>query len=181
MKKLFKNILVSLAFTLICFAAQTVNAVEMDARSAKTILADQNLEHKVNGALSAQVPSGSFTVVSYEARILLAGQVLTIEEKSKAEAAVKNTVGVHAVWNYLTVGPVEDAGQISKDAAITTAVKGKLMLQKGINSGNIKVVTSNKVVYLLGKRVGNPTKVNKAIKEISQLDGVSNVVNLIGK
>lgn len=190
MKKLLKTLLITAAITISTGAlAETigehvdnaVDSVKSGANTTKIVISDQNLERKINNVLAAQLPNGSFTVTSYHANVLLAGQVSNTEDKNKAERAVKETDGVKAVWSYLTVEANETAADISKDALITTKVKNKLLMQKGINSANIKVVTSHGVVYLLGGSVGKTHKVNKAIKNISKIEGVLNVVNLIGK
>jgi len=159
--------------------AGTAVAVGSDARGGSTVIDDQTLEHKVNNVLDAQVPNGSFTVASYNQRVLLAGQVRSQEDKDKAELAVMNTKGVKKVWNYLTVGLNETVGDITKDTYLTSAAKSRLIAQKGVNANNIKVVTCAKVVYLLGKKAGDPVQVQGAIKGIEQIAGVDKVVNLI--
>ena len=162
-------------------AVGTGVATATDARGTDSVVNDQSLEHQVNNVLGAQVPKGSFTVASYKKEILLAGQVPNAGDKAKAEKAVSNTVGVKKVWNYLTIGPNETAGDISQDAYLTSVAKTKLIAQKDVNANNIKVVTSNKVVYLLGSKSGNSHQIHAAINAIKNIDGVKNVVNLIGK
>ena len=142
---------------------------------------DQTLEYKVNQILGYQLPEASFTVVSYGQKILLAGQVPTALDKTKAVIAVTNTTGVNKVWNYLTVGENEDSKDIAKDAYLTSAAKTRLIAQKGVNTNNIKVVTSNKVVYLLGNNAGDPAQLKAAIVGIKGISDVHDVVNLIGQ
>ena len=156
-------------------------ATASDARGTDSVVDDQSLEHQVNNALGAQVPEGSFTVASYKSEILLAGQVPSAEDKIKAQKAVSSTAGVKKVWNYLTIGQNETAGDITEDAYLTSSAKTRLIAQKGVNTNNIKVVTSNKVVYLLGRKSGNAHQIHAAINGIKNIDGVKNVVNLIGK
>jgi osmotically-inducible protein OsmY len=95
--------------------------------------------------------------------------------------AVTNTTGVNKVWNYLTVGENEDSKDIAKDAYLTSAAKTRLIAQKGVNTNNIKVVTSNKVVYLLGNNAGDPAQLKAAIVGIKGISDVHDVVNLIGQ
>jgi osmotically-inducible protein OsmY len=156
-------------------------ATATDTRGSDTVVDDQSLEHKVNDVLGAEVPGGSFTVASYAQQVLLAGQVPSADAKAKAEAAAANTVGVRRVFNYLSVGPNEDAGAISEDAYLTSAAKTRLIAQKGVNTNNIKVVTSHKIVYLLGRNAGKPHQIRAAITGIKGLSGVRGVVNLIGQ
>lgn len=142
---------------------------------------DQALAHSVNNVLKAQLPEGSFTVASYGKEVLLAGQVPTAQDKTKAELAVSNTAGVGKVWNYLTVGENEDTAQITQDAYLTSAAKTRLVAQKGVNANNIKVVTSDKVVYLLGSKAGKRSQIKAAIVGIKGINDVSNVIDLINK
>lgn len=160
-------------------AAAAGTATAMDARGGGNVIDDQGLEHKVNNVLSATVPNGSFTVASYAKNILLAGQVPSVADKYKAQTAVDNTSGVRKVWNYLTVGANEDAGAITNDAYLTSSAKTRLIAQKDVNTNNIKVVTSNGVVYLLGHKAGKPHQIRAAIAGIKSISGVKNVVNLI--
>lgn len=186
MRNLFQILLISgtLMCTVSCAAtvvtgAATGTAVAVDARGGKGVVHDQDLEHKVNNVLDAVTPNGSFTVASYSSHVLLAGQVPTASDKAKAYAAAKNTHGVKGVWNYLTVGPNEGAGGVTQDAYITSAAKTRLIAQKDVNTNNIKVVTSNGVVYLLGHKAGKTSEIKGAIVGIKGISGVKNVVNLI--
>ncbi|MBP9742087.1 MAG: BON domain-containing protein [Burkholderiales bacterium] len=167
------------AATVVGAGAGTAAATGTDTRGFSTVVSDQNLEHKVNSVLSAQVPNGSFTVAGYSGKILLAGQVPNEDDYDKADIAVVNTHGVKKVWNFLTVGKNETVGDISADAYITSAAKTRLIGQKGVNTNNIKVVTCAGVVYLLGQNAGRREQLDAAISGIRQISGVKNVVNLI--
>ena len=160
-------------------AAGTTAAVATDTRGATTVVSDQTLEHNVNNVLDAQLPYASFTIASFDHMVLLAGQVRSEEDRDKAELVVTNTQGVKKVWNHLTIGPNEMMGDITKDTYITSAAKTRLIAQKEVNANNIKVVTCEKVVYLLGKNAGDPVQISGAIQGIRQIDGVKKVVNLI--
>ncbi len=154
-------------------------ATVADTRGPGTVISDQSLEHDVNSNLKGAVPNGSFTVASYSHEVLLAGQVPTAADKKAAMFAVKNTKNVKKVWNYLTIGTNESLADISNDTYLTSVAKTRLIGQKGVNANNIKVVTCNGVVYLLGKKSGDPVQINGAIEGIRQIDGVKNVINLI--
>ena len=167
------------AATVIGAGVGTAAATGTDSRGFGTVVDDQGLEHKVNSVLDAQVPEGSFTVASYNGKVLLAGQVSSDVEKSKAQIAASNTVGVKQVWNYVSIGKKESVGDISSDAYITSAAKTRLIAQKDVNTNNIKVVTCAGVVYLLGDNAGSTHQVQGAIDGIRQISGVKNVVNLI--
>ncbi len=173
------TVMTGCAATVIGAGVGAATATGADARGGGGVLGDQSLEHKVNSVLDAQVPSGSFTVASYDSDILLAGQVPSQKEYNKANLAVENTEGVKKVLNHLKIGKKESIGDISKDAYITSAAKTRLIAQKEVNTNNIKVVTCAGVVYLLGKDAGDKIQINGAINGIREISGVKDVVNLI--
>ena len=156
-------------------------ATAADARGSGNVIGDQTLEHDINNVLHAQIPHGNFTVASYAKEVLLAGQVPSAADKAKAEIAATNTAGVKKVFNYLTIKANETAGDTTHDAYLTSSAKTRLIAQKGVNTNNIKVVTSDNVVYLLGYNAGKAQQIKGAIIGIKGISGVDNVVNLIGK
>lgn len=177
------GVLIAIGFTSFIIPS-TVFAADANASAANSNgmverVDDQNLERKVNQVLSDQLVKGNLTVASYGHGLLLAGQVATHKDKTKAVTAAKNTTGVSKVWDYLSVGPNEDAGDIANDAYLTTAAKSRLIAQKGVNTNNIKVVTSSRVVYLLGKNAGQSEQIKAAIVGIKGINNVRKVVNLI--
>lgn len=161
--------------------ASTTDANNVTERTMGNTIDDQNLARSVSNVLDEQIPDGSFIIVSYGSKILLAGHVLRSTDIPKAINGAKNTQGVSSVWNYLTVGKKETAADISNDSYLTVAAKTRLIAQKNVNTNNIKVVTSNKIVYLLGSNAGNPNEIKEAIEGIKQIAGVKNVINLIDK
>ena len=169
----------SCAATLIGAGVGTAVASSTDTRGIGTVVTDQDLEHKVNAVLAAQIPSGSFTVASYANRVLIAGQVANENDYNKIHDAVMQVVGVTKVWNYVEVTQNETIADISKDTYITSVAKSRLILQKQVNANNIKVVTCAGVVYLLGNNAGTRYQIQGAIQAIKQISGVHGVVNLI--
>ncbi|MDD3265571.1 MAG: BON domain-containing protein [Burkholderiales bacterium] len=155
--------------------ATTGVAVAEDPRSSSGVFDDQGLRSKVSDAVTATVP-GNIEVTSYNARILLSGQVSNAEGKSKAEAMAKQVPGVKSVYNYLEVGKNQSATQSSKDAYITSAVKSKLLFTKNVDSNDVKVVTTNGVVYLLG--MVDEYQANKMTEAARQVSDVKRVVPL---
>lgn len=168
------------AATVIGAGVGTAAAVGTDSRGSTVVVDDQTLEHRVNNALDAIVPNGSYTVASYSQNVLLAGQVPTPEDMDKAELAAVNAKGVKKVWNYLTVGVNETLGDISHDTYLTSLAKTRLIGQTKVNTNNIKVVTCSSVVYLMGdSSAGDPVQIAGAIKSIKTINGVKGVVDLI--
>lgn len=155
--------------------ATTGVAVAEDPRGGSGVFDDQSLRSKVSDAVSATVP-GNVEVTSYNARILLSGQVPNADGKEKAEAMAKQVPGVKLVYNYLEIGKSQSASQSSKDAYITSAVKSKLLFTKNVDSNDVKVVTTNGVVYLLG--MVDEYQANKMTQAARQVSDVKRVVPL---
>lgn len=150
-------------------------AVAEDPRSSSGVFDDQSLRSKVSDAVGATV-SGNVEVTSYNARVLLAGQVPNIEAKEKASAMARQVPGVKGVYNYLEVGKNQSATQSSKDTYITSAVKSKLLFTKSVDSNDVKVVTTDGVVYLMG--MVDEYQANKMTQAARQVSDVKRVVPL---
>lgn len=160
-------------------AAGTGVAIGTDDRGTKSVFDDQGLGNRAKDIATAINSKGSYTISSYNGIILLAGQVPTQSDKDKIYSSVQNMNGIKGVANYLEVGKNQSMGQISKDVYLTSSAKSRLIAQKDVNTNNIKVVTCNGVVYLMGAKAGNSTQINGAISGIREIDGVKNVINLI--
>lgn len=77
-----------------------------------------------------------------------------------------------------TADAVKEAPGNTSDAAISTAVKGKLADDESVSASNIDVDTDNGVVYLKGKQ-DSQAAAQRAEQIARQTDGVRAVVNEI--
>lgn len=157
-------------------AAASTGAVASDPRSSSGVFDDQSLRGKVNDAINAMIPGNSVEVTSYNSAILLTGQVISPDNKAKAESIALQVAGVRKVYNYIEVGATQSASQTSKDAYLTSAIKSNMLFSKGVSSNDVKVVTTNGVVYLMG--LVDPYQANKMAKSASEIDGVKQVITL---
>lgn len=83
---------------------------------------------------------------------------------------------MRGVFNQLTIGPKISSGRVIKDSWVTSQAKSKLLVTKGIKSNDIKVVTENGVVYLMGDVTKQEAKL--VVDTVRYLDGVKKVVVL---
>ena len=72
--------------------------------------------------------------------------------------------------------PLQTAGEYFDDSVITTAVKSKILGEKGLSSLSINVVTKDGVVTLSGK-VDTGAHSDLAVRVAKKVNGVSGVVN----
>lgn len=151
-------------------------AVASDPRSGDGVFDDQSLRRKVDDAINATVPGNNVEVTSYNQSILLTGQVISPDNKTKSETMALQVPGVKKVYNYIEIGKSQSASQTSKDAYLTSAIKSNLLFSKGVSSNDVKVVTTSGVVYLMG--MVDPYQAKRMAKAASEIDGVKSVVTL---
>ncbi|THA07476.1 division/outer membrane stress-associated lipid-binding lipoprotein [Rodentibacter pneumotropicus] len=153
--------------------------VATDPRTMGTQVDDETLEFKVENALDKdeQIKSEArVNAVSYSARVLLIGQVPSENTKETATGLAKGVDGVVDVYNELRVNPKITIGQISKDSWITTQVKSKMLVDDRVKSTDVKVITENGEVFLLGNVT--QAQADAAAEIASKIGGVQKVVKV---
>ncbi|WP_082859448.1 BON domain-containing protein [Microbulbifer sp. Q7] len=152
-------------------------------RSFGTYIDDQQLETitKVNiGKAHPQLKAANIDVVSFNGVVLLTGQVPSNELRNLAGATAQQVHSIRQVYNEIQVRGTTSMLARTSDTWLTTKVKSALLADKEIDSGRIKVVTENGVVYLMGlltrqeaenaaektRTVGGVQKVVKAVEYI---------------
>ncbi|HEV8611441.1 MAG TPA: BON domain-containing protein [Thermoanaerobaculia bacterium] len=73
--------------------------------------------------------------------------------------------------------PNRPVGQVMDDAAITAAVKAKLLADPQVGGLKIDVDTRNGVVYLTGDHMKSQAEIDQAIKLAKETSGVKDVVS----
>ncbi|WP_417658709.1 division/outer membrane stress-associated lipid-binding lipoprotein [Pseudidiomarina sp.] len=148
-----------------------------DTRSVGTQIDDQTIEVRVITALKNddRMDDSRVQVVSFNRSVLLLGQVNNSSLRELASHIVRNTQGVDRVHNELQVAPVISFGQISKDTYITSKIKAKFVANDKINVSDIKVVTENGEVALMGLVDRDTAKL--AIDIARNINGVTRVID----
>ncbi|HHF3692876.1 TPA: division/outer membrane stress-associated lipid-binding lipoprotein [Haemophilus influenzae] len=153
--------------------------VATDPRTTGTQIDDETLEFKVENAVEkdAQIKAeGRVNAVSYNGRVLLIGQVPNSDVKDTATALAKGVEGVNEVYNELTVSPKISFAQISKDSWLTTQVKSKMFVDGRVKATDVKVISENGEVFLLGNVT--QSQVNAAADIASKISGVKKVIKV---
>ncbi len=148
-------------------------------RTPGTILDDQVLEGVVKRSIRSAVgglKGNHVVVVSYNGVVLLAGQVATDVIKAQAETAAAGVTGVRRVHNELELGGPISYVSRSNDSWITTKVKTKLLADKQSHANQIKVVTENGVVYLMGTLLR--AEADHAVQVTKTVYGVQKIVKV---
>lgn len=153
--------------------------VATDPRTTGTQIDDETLEFKVENAVEkdAQIKAeGRVNAVSYNGRVLLIGQVPNSDVKDTATALAKGVKGVNEIYNELAVSPKISFAQISKDSWLTTQVKSKMFVDGRVKATDVKVISENGEVFLLGNVT--QSQANAAADIASKISGVKKVIKV---
>ncbi len=183
MKKILTVLLIGLILQgcvpAVFVAGAATGAVIYDHRSTKTILDDRNLTFTMQHQLDndpAFHGKTHLSVVCFNHIVLLLGQTANAELRNKAETIVKANAKVKMVYNEITVEKPISGLDLTNDTWITTKVKTVLLATPGLSSANLKIVTENKVVYLMG--LTTRTQAKLAANKTRTIGGVQKVVKL---
>lgn len=113
---------------------------------------------------------------TYNGNMLLVGQAPDEKARKLAELESSKIEGVKKIYNRITIQPNISLKDRSEDTWITTKAKTALFSAKEYNLRNIKVVTENKVIYLMG--IVDQMQAEKAADVTRQIPGVKKVVKL---
>ena len=112
----------------------------------------------------------------YQQMVLLVGQVRSASLKTLVQEIAQTTPNVQRVYNHLSVGAPIDLQQQSRDIWITSEVRSLMLTKKGLESGSIKVITENNVVYLSG--VVRSEQADLVVNVARKVNGVRQVVKM---
>ena len=126
--------------------------VATDRRTSGAQVEDEVIEGKAVGRLRETIGDrGQISVTSYNRILLLTGVVNDAADKALAGQAVSRIDNVQSVVNELSIGPPSSITARSNDTLLTTKVKASFIDAKDMLSNSFKVVTSQSVVYLMGR------------------------------
>ena len=166
--------------TAVVTTAAVAGKVATDPRSAGTQVDDEILEEKVAQNLNndAQLKTEArINVVVYNGKVLLIGQAPNYTAAETAKNIAAGVEGVKEVVNEIRTGEVIRASQVAIDSWITTTIKSKLLLNGEVKTTEVKVITENGEVFLIGKL--SHTQADAATEVARNVRGVSKVVKVI--
>jgi osmotically-inducible protein OsmY len=89
-------------------------------------------------------------VSAFNYRILLVGTTSSEKLRRKAAKIAAYTHDVVHVYNFIRVAPQDDSSSVMNDGWITTKIRTKIISNAKVNPNQIKIVTDNGIVYLMG-------------------------------
>jgi len=143
-----------------------------------TTIDDSAITTKVKSALlaDAEVKGLDIKVETNKGEVQLSGFVDTQAQIDRAVSVAKGVEGVKNVDNKMSLKTPTTVGEKIDDGIITTKVKGALVAESGIDSGDIAVVTRDGVVQLSGF-VKDQAQIDRAAQVARSAEGVKDVLN----
>ena len=143
-----------------------------------TTIDDSAITTKVKSALlaDAEVKGLDIKVETNKGEVQLSGFVDTQAQIDRAVSVAKGVEGVKNVDNKMSLKTPTTVGEKIDDGIITTKVKGALVAESGIDSGDIAVVTRDGVVQLSGF-VKDQSQIDRATQVARATEGVKDVMN----
>ncbi len=148
-----------------------------DPRSLGRIVDDSVIEKKFLFKIS-QVDEKyllKISTKSIDGRILLKGNVDTIQEKIQMTKIAWETDGVRSVENIIKVDDQSSWKDKAKDLLITSQFKVAIVANNNIKSNNFNFTTINRNLYIFGI-ARNEQERKIVINEAKLVQGVSNVI-----
>lgn len=150
-----------------------------DRRTVGAMLDDQNIEMKAGARIVGDADLGKtvhVNITSINGIVLLTGEAETADARNRILTHLRSINGVRRINNELQIAAPSAISDRSKDGLITTAVKSRFAVARGIDPARIKVVTEAGVVYLMG--LVTQTEGELAGQQAATIDDVVRVVKV---
>ena len=154
--------------------------VPVTERTIPQRLLDRSIEHtaKINAyALKQNLQETSrMSIDSFYSEVLLSGEVPTEAIKAQVEQVIRSMPDVRHVYNELSVGVARGYSSTVQDNYINSKLIAKALTNNNIKSSQVKTVTNNGVVYVMGRMT--PTQQSLVIDVANDTAGVTELVLL---
>jgi osmotically-inducible protein OsmY len=159
-------------------AAVTGAQAVYDKNSIRNNINDHYITLQTNKAFKDddRFTEANISVATFNRIVLLTGQVPKPQLRLVAQKLAENIPDVKQVYNQLSVSKPSSSLTGVSDAWITAKIKSLFIASDIINPNQIKVVTENGTVYLMG--IIPPSQAKEAIEIARTTEGVQNVVKV---
>ncbi len=154
--------------------------VPMTERTIPQRLLDRSIEHtaKINvyGLREDLQQTSRMGIDSFNSEVLLTGEVPTEAIKAEVAKVVSSMPDVRRVYNELDVSASKGYSSTVHDGYITSKLLAKIATSDGIKASQIKAVTNNGMVYIMGRMT--PTQQSHLVDIANSTVGVTELVLL---
>lgn len=162
--------------------ATTDGPIENDEldRSFGRFIDDEQIETVVSVNIrhsSEALADANISVVSYNGVVLLVGQLSTEGERDRVTQIARDVKGVRQVHNQISISGAISTLVGANDAYLSAKVRSRFAISDSdYDFSNIKVVTENSVVYLMG--IVTRSQADVAVDIARQTGGVQRIVKV---
>lgn len=124
-----------------------------DRRTPSAFMHDQKLELRIRDKLDSDrslAQDAHISVTSFDGVVLLTGQVRHQAQRDRIAELLRDEPGIKRLHNEIHVAPPTSMETRSQDTWLTTRVKTAMLEQKKLNALQVKVISENGIVYLMG-------------------------------
>lgn len=158
-------------------AAGTGTYISEDRRTSGMFIEDEGIELKGSRRIYQQFDNTvHINVTSYNRIVLLTGEAPNATIKADIEKLMMGVDNVRKIYNEIAVAGNTSLASRSNDTLITSTVKARFLAERKFQINHVKIVTENKVVYLLG--VVTRQEADNAARIASSTAGVGKVVKV---
>ncbi len=128
-------------------------ALVYDKRSMTTMAQDQTAEQRAQRWIDYDPvlkKQAHISVAVFNHVGLLVGQAQTAAARNRATEIMSRIKHIKRTYNEITLAGETSEIQRASDSWVTSKVRTKMLAKKGLDSNDIKVVTEDGVVYLMG-------------------------------
>lgn len=118
----------------------------------------------------------SVAITTFHNEVLMTGEIPDAAERAEMERLIRQVKGIKRLYNLTIISPPLSPIVQASDAWITGKVKTKIIAMENIDPGQIKVVTENGTVFLMG--IVTHDQANRAVQLARTTDGVQSVVKI---
>jgi osmotically-inducible protein OsmY len=164
--------------TAFVLGATTGGAVIADRRTVDSMIVDKKITGQALIRILSEpsLKTSHISVSAFNGVVLLVGQTPTEATKYCIFDLIKTIPHIRRINNEIAIAEPLERRERSFDCWITTKVKTAMLAERGLNSTQIKVLTENKTVYLLG--LVSHSQAELAINVTRQVMGVTKVMTL---
>lgn len=162
---------------LIAGAGAAGAVVVSDRRTAQIQIEDQKIESAAADAIGADLRLSEgvrVSVTSYNRVMLLTGQAPDQTAIDRIIQHMRGIEKVRSIHNHIETRAPTTFSQRTRDTLTTSRVKSTLLGEEGMSSLQVKVVSENDVVYLMGLVRRN--EADRVSEVVQQIEGVKQVV-----
>ena len=124
-----------------------------DRRSFSKQIDDQSIEFTAHNELAKQkalTKNTNLHVISMNGTVLVIGQAPNTYLRDLAIKTIQDVTDIVTIHNQIRIGSTISVTTKSNDIWLTSKVKSALLTNSGVNAKDVKVVTENAEVFLLG-------------------------------